>query len=100
MKKNERPSGSLHSQREGDRSSQVPASFFAFRTPLLPFNEFLAWSDGLNAPTALDDAARFEYAYAADCATLHERLRAIVTRPEVRDALFVASPNVIERFHL
>jgi hypothetical protein len=31
---------------------------------------------------------------------LRERLQAILSRPEVRDALFVAAPNVIERLHL
>ena len=78
----------------------APASFFVFRTPLLPFSEFLGWSDDLSAPAALDEPARFEEAYARDCVTLRSRLHTIVTRREVRDALFVASPNVIERFHL
>ena len=31
---------------------------------------------------------------------LRERLATIATRPEVRDAIFIASPNIIERFHL
>src|SRR5882724_4524035 len=77
-----------------------PASFFILRTPLLPLDEFLKWSDGLEAVAALDDPERLEQAYAADCKQLRKRLNSIVTRPEVRDALFVASPNIMERFHL
>jgi thiopeptide-type bacteriocin biosynthesis protein len=84
----------------GRQRQFAPADFFVFRTPLLPFDEFLKWSVGLEAAGALDDPQRFEQAYSADCARLRERLHAIVTRPEVRDALFVASPNIIERFHL
>src|SRR4051812_22512438 len=78
----------------------APASFFVFRTPLLPFSEFLDWSADLSAPTRLDEPAQLEEAYARDCALLRSRLQTIVTRREVRDALFVAAPNVIEHFHL
>jgi thiopeptide-type bacteriocin biosynthesis protein len=77
-----------------------PAGFFVLRTPLLPMAEFLAWSEGLNAAASLDDPELFDQAYATDCARLRERLRSIVTRAEVRDALFIASPNIIERLHL
>jgi thiopeptide-type bacteriocin biosynthesis protein len=77
-----------------------PSDFFVFRTPLLPFNELLKWGEGLEAPAALADPARFEEALARDFTILRSRLRATVMQPEVRDALFVASPNIIERFHL
>jgi thiopeptide-type bacteriocin biosynthesis protein len=77
-----------------------PAPFFVFRTPLLPFEEFVRWSDGLEAPSALDDPAPLEQALARDRARLREHLLNIAQRPAVRDALFVASPNIIERFHL
>ncbi|HSQ24012.1 MAG TPA: lantibiotic dehydratase [Pyrinomonadaceae bacterium] len=69
------------------------------RTPLLPLVEFLKWSDGLEAVAALNDPERFEDAYVADCEKLRKRLKSIITRPEVRDGLFLASPNIIERFH-
>jgi thiopeptide-type bacteriocin biosynthesis protein len=50
------------------------AGFFVLRTPLLPFDELGAFAgDG--------EAARV-------------RLRALVARPEVREALFVASPSL------
>src|SRR5262249_26975717 len=70
----------------------------ALRTPLLPFDELLAWSDGLEAPSAGDDPVRLEAACAADRARLLLRLRAVFHRPEVREALFLASPSLEERF--
>jgi hypothetical protein len=77
----------------------VPSGFFAWRTPLLPFDEILAWSDGLEAPTAGEDPERREAACAADRARLVSRLRAALTRPEVREALFLASPGLEERLN-
>src|SRR5436190_13043556 len=71
-----------------------PAGFFVLRTPLLPYDELLDWAEGLEAPRALGDLAELERALAADRARLRERLRAAVERPEVRDALFIASPDL------
>jgi thiopeptide-type bacteriocin biosynthesis protein len=82
------------------RNDFAPAGFFALRTPLLPFDELLAWGDGLEAATAGHDPARLEAALAADRARLRGRLRAVFTRPEVREALFVASPDLEERLDL
>jgi thiopeptide-type bacteriocin biosynthesis protein len=83
-----------------ERSEGLPApaavahgGFFAIRTPLLSFDEFMAWTSGLEAAAASDDAS-LERALAADGARLRERLRAAVLRPEVREALFVASPDL------
>ncbi len=64
------------------------------RTPLLPFDELLRWSEELQAPAARNDPARFEQALAADRERLRERLFGIVSREEVRDAIFVASPDL------
>src|SRR5262249_9151032 len=75
----------------------VPSGFFAWRTPLLPFDELLAWSDGLEAPSAGEDPARREAACAADRARLGFRLRAIFHRPQGREAPFLASPSLEER---
>jgi thiopeptide-type bacteriocin biosynthesis protein len=58
-----------------------PAGFFVLRTPLLPFDEFLAWSEQA----------------AGDRTVLRQRLRALIARPEVREALFIASPALEER---
>src|SRR6266568_684004 len=74
----------------------VPSGFFVLRSPLLSFDELLGWSDGLEASVSLHNAARLEDAVAADRAKLHVRLRATITRPEVREALFVASPHLEE----
>src|ERR1700733_8411967 len=70
------------------------AGFFALRTPLLPFDVLTAWAADVEAPTAAADP--LEAALARDRARLHERLRAIVLRPDVREALFVASPSLDE----
>ena len=78
----------------------TPSEFFVFRTPLLPFQELLSWGEGLEAPAAPNEGSELEQALARDRARLRERLNIIAKRPEVRDALFVASPNIIERFHL
>src|SRR4029079_16597226 len=64
------------------------------RSPLLPFDELRAWSEGLCAPAAVGDAARLEGALNADRAVLTERLLAIWRRPEVREAVFLASPEL------
>ena len=53
--------------------------FFVLRTPLLAFDEILAWS---NAPDR------------------RKHLREIVARPEVRDAIFVGSPDLQESIDL
>jgi len=76
----------------------VASGFFALRTPLLPFDELLAWSDGLQADCAGDDIVRLETAWAADWKLLRNRLRDAYGRPEVREALFLASPDLEERF--
>lgn len=71
-----------------------PAPFFVLRTPLLPFDELEAWAEGLRAARAAPEA--LEEAVAADRALLRERLRRAVERPEVREAVFVASPDLEE----
>jgi thiopeptide-type bacteriocin biosynthesis protein len=83
---------------DSKRTDPFTASgFFALRTPLLPFDELLTWGEGLEAPLAVYDPARLEEALAADRARLRTRLRDLVSRPEVREALFVASPDLEER---
>ncbi|TSC34141.1 lantibiotic dehydratase [Corallococcus sp. Z5C101001] len=75
-----------------------PSGFFVLRTPLLPFDELRAWSQGLLAPTALEaSGAELEAALARDRDLLRERLSAVVARPEVREALFLASPSLEEQ---
>ena len=70
-----------------------PTGFFAFRTPLLPWEELEAWADGLRAPQAGgDDATQLGETLAADRALLRRRLVRLLERPEIREALFVAAP--------
>lgn len=74
----------------------IPSPFFAFRTPLLPYEELEAWSEGLEAPGALGDPDRLEAALAADRARLRARLDALLSRPEILEAVFLASPSLYE----
>jgi thiopeptide-type bacteriocin biosynthesis protein len=71
-----------------------PSGFFALRSPLLPFRDLREWSDGVCAPETGGDAARLELALAADRAMLTRRLLATWRRPAVREAVFLASPEL------
>jgi thiopeptide-type bacteriocin biosynthesis protein len=75
--------------RKSSFSEYVPSSGSFLRTPLLPFAELLAWSEGLAAATASEDD--LAAAVAADARLLGERLRGLVARPEVGEAITVAS---------
>jgi lantibiotic biosynthesis protein len=72
----------------------TPSGFFVLRTPLLPFTEVLAWGNGLQAPAATSDPGVLDEAVDADRVQLRRRLEDIVTTPEFRDALFIASPSL------
>lgn len=67
-------------------SRYAPGTRFAFRTPLLPFSAFREWGQGC---TGAGDA---------DLAALRERMRKVVEDPAVREAVFVASPDLDESF--
>jgi lantibiotic biosynthesis protein len=58
---------------------------------LLPYEEFCLWGQSLESGTAVD-AAALEVALQRDQAHLRERLRALVSRPEVNEAIATASP--------
>jgi thiopeptide-type bacteriocin biosynthesis protein len=72
-----------------------PRDFFVLRAPLLPIDELLRWSADLQSPAAADDA--LDTALAGDYTRLTEWLRATVARAEVREALYLASPDLCER---
>jgi class I lanthipeptide synthase len=76
----------------------APSGFFAFRTPLLPFEELEAWSAGLTAATCASgtDEEALASALAADRALLRARLAEIAARPEIAEALFLASPSLFD----
>jgi thiopeptide-type bacteriocin biosynthesis protein len=69
-----------------------PADFFALRTPLLSASVIDALGEGLTAPAAASPAD----ALAFDRQLIRKRLAELVARPEVREALFVASPSLLE----
>src|SRR6266702_2655306 len=95
-----RPRGLIPARQmtERDRASQqfTPSGFFGLRTPLLPFEEMAAWSEGVEAVGSIGDPRGLEAALELDRARLRARLLALVARPEVREAIFVASPSVDE----
>ena len=82
-----------------DRRDFAPSGFFALRTPLEPFDALLGWGAGLAAAGASAPDADLDAALAADRRVLRERLRALLARPEVREAVFVASPSLEESLH-
>src|SRR5215217_3652376 len=93
---------SSHQVTERDRAGQqfTPSGFFVLRTPLLPFDEMAAWSEGLEAVGSLGDRQGLEAALERDRVKLRARLLAAVTRPELRDAIFVASPSLDEALEI
>jgi thiopeptide-type bacteriocin biosynthesis protein len=72
----------------------VPSGFFALRSPLLPFDELEAWSEGLEG--ALAGAKELDEALARDRAKLRARLREALDHPEIAEAVFLASPGLVE----
>ncbi len=73
----------------------VSSGFFALRTPLLSFDELLAWNEGLEAPASLNNPT-LEQALMRDRTRLRVRLLEVVSRGEIREALFIASPHLEE----
>ncbi len=73
-----------------------PSGFVAIRTPLLPFDEFLRWGEGLSSAAVVEDSEKLEAALAADRVLQRRRLRDLVARPAVREALVLASPDLDE----
>jgi hypothetical protein len=71
-----------------------PSGSFILRTPLLSRDELDRWGQGLAVPAAGDDLDRLAAAIDADRAVLRRRLVDLVARPEVREAIFVASPGL------
>jgi thiopeptide-type bacteriocin biosynthesis protein len=69
------------------------SGFFAFRTPLLSFDELLKWSAGL-------ESKENPQSISADRAKLRTRLSEIIGQPEIREAIFVASPDLDDSIEL
>lgn len=71
-----------------------PAGFFAFRTALLPVRVLEDWSRALALPAA--DEPYLETAAAVDEVLLRQRLLALLEDPVLVEALFLASPDLVE----
>jgi thiopeptide-type bacteriocin biosynthesis protein len=72
------------------------ADFFVLRTPLLPFDEFLRLNEGLCAPLAWREApGELDTALQADRRSLRERLLALLKRPAICEAIYLASPDLM-----
>ena len=86
----------IHAAYDQRRGSISPSDFFVLRTPFLPFDALLGGSKSLTAGPAalLEDAAGLERALQRDRVQLRDRLRELVARTEVREALFLASPSL------
>lgn len=80
--------------RAGPLGRLRPSGFFALRTPLLPFDELLRWGEGLESTAALDQPDALQGALDSDRARLRTRLAAAFDRPELREALFLGSPDL------
>jgi thiopeptide-type bacteriocin biosynthesis protein len=72
------------------------SGFFVLRTPLLPFEEFLALSEGLAFPQALRHGGDLASSAAADHKLICARLLKLLEQPEIREALWLASPEFSE----
>lgn len=73
------------------------SGFFVLRTPALPADEFLRWTNGLKVPRAVDPDAspeQLEIEWNENVQILRARLRRLVDRPDITQALFVASPSL------
>ena len=84
-----------------DRKQLAPeftdSGFFVLRTPLLPFAELTAWSEGTSCRRAWEEgrtAECLDAAWEQDARLLRERLRRIIERPEIEHALYVASASL------
>jgi lantibiotic biosynthesis protein len=69
-------------------------SFFVLRAPLLPFETIVRLGDGLRAPAALDDHTQLSEALMHDRSCLRAQMRDLVQTPAIREAIFVASPDL------
>lgn len=73
------------------------SDFFVFRTPLLPFDDLESWGRELSVPEADEvDATILDRAVTADRERLRRGLQDLLRRPEVLEALFVASPSMVD----
>jgi thiopeptide-type bacteriocin biosynthesis protein len=76
--------------------SIAPPDFFVLRSPLLPFDEFVKFGNETQAPQHDPDADSFREAAQADVALLRARLENLLRRPEIAEAVCIASHDLDE----
>ncbi|HZB43694.1 MAG TPA: lantibiotic dehydratase family protein, partial [Pyrinomonadaceae bacterium] len=70
----------------------APAGFFVLRTPLLPFEDFLAWG---RVHSIEPDESSFQQSHAEVCARLRERLHTLLSDAVTREAIYLASHELV-----
>ena len=74
----------------------TPTGFFCLRTPLLSFDVFQSWGRSLPAPSPSSSPAQSEELLAKDREALRRFLGDLFRRDEMLEALFLASPHLVE----
>jgi hypothetical protein len=72
------------------------SGFFVLRTPLLPLDEFLRMSEGID-PNQAGEADTSKITALQDRAQVRERMHRLLVMPEVREAILLASPSLDEQ---
>lgn len=76
-------------------SEFIPSGFFVLRTPLLPWDELRLWGDGARDAHAGDAPPDGEETDGRERERLRLHLTDVLARPEILEALFVASPDLV-----
>lgn len=76
------------------------SGFFALRTPLFPFQEFLKLSEGLTFFKTLQEQGDIAAAASADAKVVRSRLQEFLDRAEVKEALWLGSPDFVSALSL
>ena len=75
-------------------SDLYAADFFVLRTPAVSWQVVRDWSEGLTAAQAHRCGGELAAAISQDEELLRSRLRELVARPQLQEAIFVASPSL------
>lgn len=73
----------------------TPSGFFVLRTPLLPFDELLKWNNRTTDESTAVTPPNSAEALDQNRTRLRVFLTELLTRPEIQEALFVASPDLV-----
>src|SRR5215213_847030 len=76
-------------------SEYVSSGFFVLRTPLLAFDELLKWNKPTTESTTLTRSSDFAQTPDQNRERLRQFLKEFLTRSEIQESLFVASPDLL-----